>query len=220
MSIGGRFGFNDVGETPNTQIAIMDYKPAPLICEVRNLRARGDAEAIGRFRGTNRGVVIDCDDGHCVAGSSGATVFDKRGEQIKSIPTTGRPQELENLHVANFIKAVRSRDAAELNAEALEGHLSAACCHMANISHRLGTMHPPDAILEMMGEKGEMSDAFERCREYLQSHGVDLATSQAVVGPWVTFDASQWRFVGEFADRANQLSRRVYRKPFVVPQLA
>ena len=38
MSIGGRFAFNDCGETANTQIALLDYQPAPLICEIRNVR--------------------------------------------------------------------------------------------------------------------------------------------------------------------------------------
>ena len=40
FSIGGRFGVSqigDVGETANTQIAFFDYKPAPLIFEVRGL---------------------------------------------------------------------------------------------------------------------------------------------------------------------------------------
>ncbi len=39
------------------------------------------------------------------------------------------------------------------------------------------------------------------------------------LGPWVTFDAKQERFVGEFADAANRLSRREDRKPFVVPEI-
>ena len=47
MSIGGRFAFNDCGETANTQIALLDYQPAPLICEVRNVRA---AKRPGRDR--------------------------------------------------------------------------------------------------------------------------------------------------------------------------
>lgn len=129
-------------------------------------------------------------------------------------------QDLEVRHVANFVSAVRSRNAKELNAEAWEGHLSASCCHMANVSYRLGRWSPPDAVLETVGADRELSDAFRRCREYLQSHGVDLVNSQATLGPWVTLDANQWRFIDEFADQANELSRRSYREPFVVPQLA
>ena len=39
-------------------------------------------------------------------------------------------------HFQNFINAVRSRKREELNAEILEGHLSAALCHLGNISYR------------------------------------------------------------------------------------
>jgi hypothetical protein len=62
-----------------------------------------------------------------------------------------------------------------------------------------------------------MADAFERCRVYLHDNGIDLATT--TLGPWVTFDEKQGRFVGDCADAANKLSRRDYRKPFVVPEL-
>ena len=64
-----------------------------------------------------------------------------------------------------------------------------------------------------------MADAFERCREYLRENGVDLDATPATLGPWVSLDAKQGRFVGDFADAANELSRREYRKPFVVPEL-
>jgi hypothetical protein len=37
MSFGGRFGYVDDGETPNTQIVFYDYKPVPIIFEVRGL---------------------------------------------------------------------------------------------------------------------------------------------------------------------------------------
>src|SRR5262249_21675628 len=42
-------------------------------------------------------------------------------------------------HFGNFVKAVRSRKAEELNADILEGHLSSALCHLGNISYRLGS---------------------------------------------------------------------------------
>jgi hypothetical protein len=102
----------------------------------------------------------------------------------------------------------------------LQGHLSAACCHMANISHRLGRPSAPEEISAAIRAKGELSDAFERCRGYLRENGVDLATTPAALGPWVSFDAGKQRFVHEFADAANQLSRRQYREPFVVPKIA
>ena len=50
MSIGGRFAVNDAGETPNTQVALLDYQPAPLICEVRNVRTGTGATAMAYTR--------------------------------------------------------------------------------------------------------------------------------------------------------------------------
>jgi len=117
------------------------------------------------------------------------------------------------------VAAIRSRKAGDLNAEALEGHLSAACSHMANASYRIGRQASPQVIQETIRGSRELSDAFERCREHLRSNGVDLAAVPAVAGPWVTLDPVQERFVGELADQANEVSRRAYREPFVVPEI-
>jgi predicted dehydrogenase len=220
MSIGGRLGFEDCGETPNTHVAILDYQPAPLICEIRNYRQTEGVDSLGRFRGTGRGIVIDCEGGYLVGGFSAPTAFDHEDRQIKQFQSDGKPRETEIAHVANFIAAVRARNADELRAEALEGHLSAAGSHMSNVSHRLGREAPPEAILETIRGNRELSDAFERCREYLRENGIDLDATRATVGPWVTFDSGQDRFVGEFAGRANELSQRDYRKPFVVPEVS
>jgi predicted dehydrogenase len=220
LSIGGRFAWGDDGETPNTQIAFLDYQEAPLVCEIRNLRTNKDPRAMGTFRGNNRGMVIVCEGGSFAGDSSGGTFQDHQGRKIKQIKDGRKAQALEVDHVSNFVAAVRSRKADSLNAEALEGHLSADCSHLANISFRLGRQAPPEAILEMIRDNQELSDAVERCREHLRANGVDLAATPAVLGPWVTFDPDQERFIGAFAAQANALSQRNYRQPFVVPRIA
>ncbi len=220
MSIGGRFAFNDCGETANTHIALFDYQPAPLICEIRNVRAAKSKDPMGRFRNQNRGIMIDCEGGYFAGDATGGAVFDYQGKKIKDIPDDGSSKTLETTHLANFAAAVRSRKAGDLAAEALQGHLSAACCHMANVSHRLGKQSAPEAIRATIQGNRELSDAFDRCREYLRENGVDLGATAAALGPWLAFDAKQERFVRDFADGANKLSRRQYRKPFVVPKVA
>lgn len=220
LSIGGRFAFGDGGETANTQIAMFDYRPAPLICEVRNVRAGTNANAMGKFRNQNRGLVIDCEGGHFAGDASGGAFFDKQDKKIKDIANDRESNGLEVSHLSNFLAAVRSRKSGDLVAEALEGHRSAACCHLANISHRLGKKSAPEAIHEAIHSNHELLDAFERCRGYLRENGVDLATTPAVLGPWVTFDSKQERFVQDFAESAHVLSQREYRAPFVVPTLA
>jgi predicted dehydrogenase len=220
MSIGGRFGFSDCGETANTQIALLDYQPAPLICEIRNVSVAKGADPMGRFRNRTDGIVIDCEGG-CFAGdASGGGIFDHQGKKIKDISDNGESKRLEVAHLSSFAAAIRSRKPDDLAAEALQGHLSTSCCHMANISHRVGGQSPPEAIAASIQASRELSDAFERCREYLQKNGVDLTQTPATLGPWVTFDPEQERFVQQFAHAANQLCRRHYRKPFVVPKVA
>jgi predicted dehydrogenase len=219
ISIGGRFGFNDCGETANTQIALMDYRPAPLICEVRNLSvAKGD-DAMRKFRGRGSGIVIDCEGGYFAGDGTGGAFFDRQGKKVRDLADGDKSDAMERNHLSNFIAAVGSRKTSDLAAEAQVGHYSAACCHLANISHRLGKQASPDAIRSNFTGNAELADAFDRCREYLRSNGVDLDATPATLGPWVTLDAKTCRFVGDFAREANELSRREYRKPFVVPEV-
>jgi len=218
MSLGGRLGFDDCGETPNVQIAMWDYQPAPLICEVRNLCVAKGENGLGKFRGHDRGVVIDCEGGYFAGDAPGGAVFDGQGKKIKDFQNRNSGTvDVGTDHVSNFVAAVRSRRAGDLVAGVMEGHLSAACCHMANVSYRLGKQTPTEAIRETIKANREQRDAFERCREYLRENGVDLDVTPAVLGPWVTLDPDQERFIHDFADQANDLSRRVYRPPFVVP---
>ena len=121
--------------------------------------------------------------------------------------------------MANFVDATRSRKAGALNADVLEGHLSAACCHLASISHRLGQTAPPGTALERTKANPVLSDAVARYREHLRANAIDFAAKE-ILGPWLTFDTKQERFIGDFAAEANPLLTRAYRKPFVVPQIA
>jgi predicted dehydrogenase len=223
MSIGGRFAYNDAGETPNTQIAFFDYQPAPIVCEIRNVSKDSGPKAtdtLGQFRGRNRGVVIVCEGGYFAGEFTDGTLFDRTGRVIREFQDKRKSAEIDSSHPANFLAAVRSRKTADLAAGAWDGYVSAACCHMANISHRLGRQSTPAAILEKTRGTKAMMDAFGRCRENLRENRVDLEAAPAVLGPWVTFDAKQERFVGDFADEANRMSKRDDRAPFIVPQLA
>jgi hypothetical protein len=130
-------------------------------------------------------------------------------------------------HVTNFVEALRHRDAGQLHAPALEGHLSTACAHMANVSHRLGAESDPEAIREAIqkaapatGAAGAFADVFERYQEYLAANGVGRHVAPGVLGAWVTLDPASERFVGALADRANAIATREYRAPFVVPTVA
>jgi len=210
MSIGGRFGYDDDdGETANTQIVLLDYKPAPIIYEVRNLpRKKGDT-AMDEYRGVRSGAVIQCEDGYF----AGGWAYDNNGNKIKQFKVSGGSG-----HHGNFIKAVRSHKVSDLNADILEGHLSTALCHLGNISHLLGAEASPEEIRERLQGDKEAVETFESFQSHLSANEVDIKKTRAVLGPWVTMDSEKEKFVGEFSTEANKLLKREYRKPFVVPE--
>ncbi|MFT5498719.1 MAG: putative dehydrogenase, partial [Kiritimatiellia bacterium] len=63
-SIGGRFGWNDDGETPNTHLIYYDYQPAPIIMEIRNLPMKKGMRTADNDKGIRIGLVIECEGGY------------------------------------------------------------------------------------------------------------------------------------------------------------
>ena len=210
-SIGGRFAVGDAGETANTQIVFLDYKPAPLIFEVRGLPRKSGETSMDNYRGTRIGVVVQCEDGYYAAGEGGGWVYDKKDQKVKQFTGSGGG------HYANFIKAVRSRKVSDLNADIEKGHLSSALCHMGNISYRLGKKMPVDEIKKAIGN-ADLKDSFGRMLEHLNANEVDLAKEPITMGPMLTMDPQTEKFTGELSDMANMYIKRNYREPFVVPE--
>jgi predicted dehydrogenase len=231
LSIGGRLGYHDDGDTPNTQVVVHDYAEAPLVFEVRGLSAAYDptegqvgaagadaaiamAKTMDRYRGVSIGNVIDCEGGSVVIGSYfEATAHDHDGKVVREFRGTDR-------HMHNFIDVVRSRKTAELYGPIEQGHLSSALCHLGEISHALGQDTPPDETRERIKGDAAMSEAYGRMTEHLAANHVDLIKTPAVLGAPLAVDAASEKFTGANAAAANALLTRKYRAPFVVPQLA
>jgi len=210
LSIGGRLGYEDDGETPNTQIVFHDYKPAPLLFEVRGLPQKADSKEMDSYRGASIGVVVDCEGGSVVIPSySRAIVYDKAGKEIRRFDGGGN-------HYENFIQAVRSRRGADLHSDALEGHLSAALCHTANISYRLGHTGTPEAIRDAVKQKPEVAEMLGRMEEHLAANNVNLRQTPATLGLALRMDPRKEKFLGNRL--ANEMLTRPYRAPFVVPE--
>ena len=213
MSIGGRFGYDDDGETPNTQIAYHDYPgKAPIIFEVRGLpmsNKEGYNKTMPHYKGVRIGNVYECENGYI----SGAKAYDNDGKEIKQFSSDGGGG-----HQANFIKAVRSHKVEDLNADILEGHLSSALCHTGNIAHRLGQEMSDGEILERIKGNAMASEAYGRFQEHLGANGINVAKLDIAYGPWLEMDPKTERFTGELAKKANRLVSRRYRKPFAVPK--
>jgi len=214
MSFGGRFRVNDAGETPNTQVVFLDYKPAPLIFEVRGLaRKKGDASMDNwRRTGTRIGVVAQCEKGYWSAGDAGGYIWDNNDKRT----STKFEGEGGRGHHENFIKAVRSQKVSDLNADIECGHYSSSLCHLGNISYLLGQkLSVADARKCIDNEY--LLDSFDRMVEHLKANEVDLDKEPITMGPMLSFDPESEQFTGDLSTEANMYLARNYREPFVVP---
>ncbi|MBL6766380.1 MAG: Gfo/Idh/MocA family oxidoreductase [Verrucomicrobiae bacterium] len=213
-SLGGRVGYVDDGETPNTQIVYHDYKSAPLIFEVRGLPETKGGKDMPKYMGAGVGVILHCEDGYVsIPSYTSANVFDKAGKPIREFKSKIQGTDA---HFANFIDAVRSRKHQDLNADIEDGHISSALCHTGNISYRLGKQASPQALAEFVkGERGG-SETLERTLEHLAKNEVDISKEKLVLGPALEMNPKTERFPGNEA--ANALLTRDYRKPYVVPE--
>jgi predicted dehydrogenase len=202
ISVGGRFGYVDDGETANTQICVFDYGNADLIFEVRGLPT-------GNFRGANVGNVFHCTNGTLVFPSyTSAVAYDLQGNVIRRFSGPDN-------HYGNFVGAVRSRRREDLNGEVLEGHLSSALCHLGNISYRLGSQQPFSPQTRAFGDDREAYETLARMEEHLRANAVPMDNSNYQVGRRLTIDPQTERFVND--EEANRQLTREYRTGFEVP---
>jgi predicted dehydrogenase len=220
LSVGGRLGYFDDGDTPNSQIVIHDYDTAPLIFEVRGLPKSKIFQApelwtknMPEYHHTQIGVVISYEEGIVVIPSSynEVVIQDNRGNEIKRFQGSGN-------HYLNFIQSVRSRRRSDLNADIEEGHVSSALCHLGNISHRLGEKLGPPALRERLKNNEVATEALGRLMEHLEANEVDLIRNPLTLGALLEIDSVNELFYDNAP--ANHLLREYGRPPFVVPEIA
>jgi predicted dehydrogenase len=128
---GGRFGWDDAGETPNTHFAYFDTGDIPVIMDVHSQpRQKGiKADDVYFRRKTNAFLVIECEGGYYTGGRGGGSAYDAAGKKLKTFKGDGGGN-----HALNFIEGIRSRKADHLKAEIEDIHFSSAWCHLGNIS--------------------------------------------------------------------------------------
>ncbi len=213
MSIGGRFGYVDDGETPNSQVIFFDYGDCELVFEVRGWPS--DSPYPGKDSPKRRkkpdnfvGNIWYGSEGFLVCPSyTGGVAYSNDGEILK------RFNGGEN-HFANFVAAVRSGKREDQNGDILEGHLSSALCHLGNISHRLGTLEAFDKKPRAFNIKSA-DDAMVSLVEHLQQNKISTDGLQYHLGRKLHVDAKSESFGSD--KEANALRTREYREGFVVP---
>jgi len=207
VSVGGRFGYVDDGETPNTLLSLYDYGSAQMLFEVRGLDTKD-------YKGAKVGNIWFGDKGYVVCPNySSGIAYGKDGNKLTEFKG-GSDQQ----HFDNFVKAVRSGKSSDLNCDVEEGHLSAALCHLGNISYRLGTPALLGDSLKAFGGNAECSEAYKRMKEHLTDNKVDLTAEKGLMGRKLMIDPKTEKFTGTDVAKANDMLFREYRKGFDISE--
>lgn len=207
LSYGGRFGYEDAGETANTQVVVHDYGNKSLVFEVRGLDTKD-------YKGAKVGIIIEGTEGYLVMTSySAGAAFDKDGNKIEEFKGGS-----DDRHFANFLDAVRSRKVQDLHADIEEGHLSSALCHLGNISYLLGedvNAKESQAKVAQFKSEDNASETLDRTLAHLADNNIDLDKTKLRVGAILKIDPKAENFPEQ--PEADGLLTREYRAPFVVP---
>ena len=140
FSTGGKYAYVDDQETPNTQIAMYDYGDSEMVFEVRGILTGSEGGLSTSNASRTVGDLFYGSDGWMAMSQSSFQVYKgEKGEKVMDEPSEGRGGDGGNgPHFLNFLKAVRSRNYKDLNADVEIGVLAADLAHLANISYRLG----------------------------------------------------------------------------------
>jgi predicted dehydrogenase len=139
-SNGGRYQFQDDWETPDTQTISWDFS------EGKTMSWEGRSCNDFPVEKLERGVMIYGTEGTVLLDGNAYTVYDKKKKIVKQAlshevadPTntvSASGLGLDQLHVANFLEAVRN--GTPPSCPATEGHISVGLLHLGNISWRMG----------------------------------------------------------------------------------
>lgn len=124
---GGKFFFDDAQEWPDTMMVTYDYPGQIIVYEMR-IWSRP------RLFDITEGAAVYGENGWVLVHNSGWKAFDAKGKLAKE----GGDNNALQLHIRNFLDAIRSRKRESLNQEIYQGHVSSVMCHAGNIAWRTG----------------------------------------------------------------------------------
>lgn len=206
MALGGRFQWDDQGETPNTMFAIAEYPNGQYVFfNVRNVNYDGyEKQVKNEYYFEDGGKIID---GKYYAKG------DKEGVKVSVEPGDVTPGG----NWGAFIAAVRAGDPSMANGNALEAHYACVLGHLMNNSYRLGENVPFNAKAGRFGDNADAAEHFLKLHEIMEKGVGVTSDAEYTVGPWLTYDPKTERCTGEHADKANALLKDPNRAGFQIP---
>jgi hypothetical protein len=136
-----------------------------------------------------------------------------RGEDLVDVDVKMGPGDI----FENFIECMKTRKRSDLHADVAEAHPSAACCHLGNVSYRMGEQVSGKTRPDVLDKHEQIAKSWEKIQQTVKGTlGYDVSKNTYQLGPMLKFDPETEKFVGN--RRANRLLTRRYRKPFFVPE--
>jgi len=207
MAIGGRFQWDDQGETPNTMFAMAEYPNGQQVFfNVRNVN-------YGEYQRQIENEYY-FEDGGRIVGNKYYAKGNNEGEPVQVEDGNVTPGG----HWGSFIAAVRANDPSMANGNVHDAHYGCVLGHLMNNSYRLGELAPFNAKAGQFGDNSDAHEHFMRLHNIMEKGvGVPVDEANYTVGPLLTFDPATEQHTGDHADAANMLLKDPNRKGFEVP---
>ena len=212
VSLGGRLGYQDNGNTANSQVSLFKWDDALVISEVRGLELKTKPTIARQAGPVGVANIWWGTEGYVVAPNySSGMAFDYDGKELASWKGGS-----DQLHYDNFLDAVRSRDRATLHLDIEEGHLSSAMAHLGNVSWGLGEQASLGTRPRLAADEQHVVETFAAFEAHLRDNQVDLTDTPYVLGRELTIDPATERSTDA---EANRFFSREYRKGFELPRV-
>ncbi|MFT5523469.1 MAG: putative dehydrogenase [Pirellulaceae bacterium] len=208
-AIGGRFQWDDQGETPNTMFGMAEYPNGQFVFfNVRNVAYKDYQRQVeNEYYFEDGGKIIR--NQYYAKGST-------KGEAV-SVPS-GKVTSGGNW--GSFIAAVRANDPSMANGNVHDAHYGCVLGHLMNNSYRLGEKVPFSAKAGKFGDNKEAYEHFMTLHSVMNDGvGVPAEGNNYTVGPQLTFDPKNETHIGDHAEAANMLLKDENNKGFEVPTL-
>jgi predicted dehydrogenase len=207
MAIGGRFQWDDQGETPNTMMAVAEYPNGQSVFfNVRNVNYKDY-----QYQVENEYYF---EDGGRIVRGTYYPAGSKDGEKVSVPPGKITPGG----NWGAFVAACRAGKPEMANGNVLDAHYGCVLGHLMNNSYRLGTTAPFNSQSGRFGDNRDAAEHFEKLHSAMRDGvGIPEDGNHYTVGPWLTFDPATESHVGDFAGEANSLMKDPNRSGFVVP---
>ncbi len=211
MAIGGRFQWNDQGETPNTMFGIAEYPNGQnVLFNVRNVNYKGYKHQVFNE--------YYLEDGSKITGEGRYTIErpGQKPEVLKLKPGKVTPGG----NWGSFIAAVRAGDPSMANGNVADAHYGCVMGHLINNSYRLGKKVPFNSKAASFGDNKDAAEHFMKLHSIMKDGvGIPENGAEYTVGPWLTFDPKTERHIGDHAEEANALLKDPNNMGFTVPSI-